>query len=201
MTLSPAEEELLLSQDWTRIRSLLEEKNRLLNEFSGKCALYEKVSRERAQRKRKNVSDPSGYALVASREIIDYYEEEYENEGRKSRLPIVAYKTTLSMPYPPQLGFSELRQLLHADLVGEKAASSDYKDSTRKIGLGFRIGIDKVDHGLPADGVHPGPLEGTGWDPQTCILYRVVLNIGKKFPEADIYTTQPLNIPVSFFEV
>ena len=201
MTLSPAEEDLLLSQDWTRIRSLLEEKNRLLNEFSGKCALYEKVARERAQRKRKNVSDPSGYALVASREIIDYYEEKHENEGRKLRLPIISYKTTLSMPYSPYLGFSKLQSLLLADLFGYKADTFGGKGSSSEDGIGFKIGIDLFDHDLPADGKHPGPLDGTSLDPQTCILYRVVLNIGKKFPEADIYTTQPLNIPVSFFEV
>lgn len=175
--------------------SLLKEAKQQLKESIDRCSLYQRIAKERAQRQRKNVSDPSGYAFVASREIIDYYDKTITN-GRKERIPIVAYKTTLSMPYPPQLGFSELRRLLEVDLVGNGAALIWSKDTVREDGIGSRIGIHRISEGLPADGKHPGPLEETGWDPETCILYRVILNIGKKFPEADLYTTQPLDIPV-----
>ena len=196
MTLTLEEEDILLRQDWMRIRSLLEEKNYLVNELTNKCALYERIAKERAQRSRKKGADPSGYAFVASREIIDYYDKKISN-GKNS---IIAYKTTLSMPYPPRLGFSELRRLLEVDLTGSGPALFGCEDSVREEGIGGRIGITIIPKGIPADGRHPGPLNIIGWDPETCILYRVALNIGKKFPEADLYTTQPLDIPVEMME-
>ncbi len=200
MTLSLAEENILLKQDWMSIRTLLEEKNQRLDELSKKCALYERIAKERAQRTRKKGSDPSGYAFVASREIIDYYDKT-SSKGKKERIPIVAYKTTLSMPYPPQLGFSELRRLLLADLVGDKAELSETENSLRKDVICPEIGIERFYRGFPADGKHPGLLADLRIDPQrTCILYRVALNIGKKFPEADLYTTQPLDIPIEMME-
>ncbi len=180
--------------------SRLEETEQHLQDAVDKCSLYERVAKERAQRSRKKVSDPSGYACITSREIIDYYDKG-SPEGKKERTPIIAYRTTLSMPYPSQLGFSELRRLLEVDLVGNGAALIWSKDSVREDGIGSRIGIHRISEGLPADGKHPGPLEETGWDPQTCILYRVALNIGKKFPEGDLYTTHPLDIPIEMMEV
>lgn len=195
MTLSLTEEQILLKQDWMRIRSLLEEKNQRLDELSKKCALYERIAKERAQRTRKKASDPSGYACISSREIIDYYERKLSG-GKKERVPIVAYKTTLSMPYPPQLGFSELRRLLLADLAGEETSSSDIEKAAWKNRICPEIEFDSYFCGFPADGKHPGPFE----DSQACFLYRVVLNIGKKFPEADLYSTKPLGIPVEMME-
>ena len=179
--------------------SLLKETEQQLKESIDRCSLYQRIAKECAQRQRKNVSDPSGYAFVASREIIDYYDKTISN-GKKERIPIVAYKTTLSMPYPPQLGFSELRRLLEVDLTGSGPVIFGSEDSVREGGIGGRIGITIIHKGIPADGRHPGPLNVTGWDPETCILYRVILNIGKKFPEADLYTTQPLDIPVEMME-
>ena len=199
MTLSISDELILLKQDWMSIRSLLEEKNQLLDELSNKCALYERIAKERALRSRKKGSDPSGYAFVASREIIDYYDIKLSN-GKKERIPIIAYKTTLSMPYPSQLGFSELRKLLIADLVRAKTTFSETENSIRKNVVRPKIGFDRFVRGFPADGKHPGLLEDEGLDPQTCLLYRVVMNIGKKFPEADLYTTQPLDIPLEMME-
>ena len=199
MTLPMEEEFMFLKEDWKGIKSLLEEKNRHLDELTKKCALYEKISRDRAQRKRKNVSDPSGYSFIASREIIDYYDKPISKE-KKERVPILAYKTTLSMPYPPQLGFSELRRLLIADLLGEKASSYGIEETTCKDGLILRTGINRFALDFPADGKNPGPLDAIGWDPRICLLYRVVLNIGKKFPETDLYTTQPLDIPAEMME-
>lgn len=198
MTLSISEEQILLKKDWMNIRSLLEEKNQRLDELSKKCALYERIAKERAQRARKKASDPSGYACIAIREIIDYYEREL-SRGKKERVPIVAYKTTLSMPYPSQLGFSELRRLLLADLVGAQAGLSETENSLRKDVIRPEIRFDKFIRGFPADEKHPGPF-GIDWDPQTCILYRVMINIGKKFPEADLYSTQPLDIPIEMME-
>ena len=179
--------------------SLLKEAKQQLKESIDRCSLYQRIAKERAQRQRKNVSDPSGYAFVASREIIDYYDKTISN-GKKERIPIVAYKTTLSMPYPPQLGFSELRRLLEVDLTGSGPALFCSEDSVREGGIGGRIGITIIHKGIPADGRHPGPLNVIGWDPETCILYRVILNIGKKFPEADLYSTQPLDIPDEMME-
>lgn len=179
--------------------SLLKEAKQQLKESIDRCSLYQRIAKERAQRQRKNVSDPSGYAFVASREIIDYYDKTISN-GKKERIPIVAYKTTLSMPYPPQLGFSELRRLLEVDLTGSGPALFCSEDSVREGGIGGRIGITIIHKGIPADGRHPGPLNVIGWDPETCILYRVILNIGKKFPETDLYSTQPLDIPDEMME-
>lgn len=198
MTLSISEEQILLKQDWMSIKSLLEEKNQRLDELSKKCALYERIAKERAQRSRKKASDPSGYACIAIREIIDYYEKEV-SRGKKERVPIVAYKTTLSMPYPSQLGFPELRRLLLADLVGVQAGLSETENSLHKDVIRPKIRFDRFIRGFPADEKHPGPF-GIDWGPQTCILYRVMINIGKKFPEADLYSTQPLDIPIEMME-
>ncbi len=179
--------------------SRLEETEQRLQESINKCSLYERIAKERAQRSRKKVSDPSGYACIASREIIDYYDK-VSLEGKKERTPIIAYRTTLSMPYPSQLGFSELRRLLEIDLVGNGAALICSKDSLCEDGIDSRIRIHRISEGLPADGKHPGPLENYNRDSQICILYRVTLNIRKKFPEADLYTTQPLDIPAEMME-
>ena len=184
-----------LQRELEHYKSLLDEKESRLKEYMNKCARYERIAKERAQRARKKASDPSGYACIGIREIIDYYEIEL-SRGKKERIPIVAYKTTLSMPYPSLLGFSELRRLLIADLVGEETSSYDIEKSAWKDRVRLEIGFDRYYDGFPADGKYPGAYR----DSQTCFLYRCALNIGKKFPEADLYSTKPPGIPVEMIE-
>ena len=175
--------------------SLLKETEQRLQETIDKCSLYERIAKERAQRARKKSSDPSGYACVAIREIIDYYEKELSG-GKKERIPIVAYKTTLSMPYPSQLGFSELRRLLSDDLLEKDISSSGTEDPVWKDRIRLKIGFDRYYTGFPADGKYPGAYR----DSQICFIYRAALNIGKKYPEADLYSTKPLGIPAEMME-
>ena len=182
-----------------RYRMLLNATERRLNEALYKCSLYEKIAKERAQRARKKASDPSGYMCTACREIMDSYDE-LTPEGKKQKTPIRAYRTTLSMPYPSQLGFSELRRLLEIDLVGSGSAVIGYADAAREEGIGYRIGIDRIPEGLPLEGKHPGPIYDGNPEPKPCVLYRVALNIGRRYPEADLYTTEPVIIPVEMLE-
>ena len=191
-------EELRLEKE--RYRMLLNATERRLSAALDKCALYEKIAKERAQRARKKVSDPSGYVCKACREIIDYYEESTPDGKKKQRKPVKAYRTTLSMPYPSQLGFAELRRLLEVDLVGSGMSLIGFQDAARVDGVGYRIGIDRIPEGLPLEGKHPGPLYEDHPDPAPCVLYRVALNIGKRFAEADLYTTEPVIIPVEMME-
>lgn len=191
-------EELRLENE--RYRMLLNATERRLSAALGKCALYEKIAKERAQRARKKASDPSGYVCKACREIIDYYEESTPDGKKTQRKPVKAYRTTLSMPYPSQLGFTELRRLLEVDLVGGGYRPVCFDNSPCVDGVGYRIGIDSIPEGLPLEGKHPGPLYDDQPDPAPCVLYRVALNTGKRFAEADLYTTEPVIIPVEMME-
>lgn len=190
-------EQLYLEKE--RYRMLLNATERRLSAALDKCALYERIARERAQRARKKASDPSGYVCKACREIIDYYEA-VDDKGHKQRKPVKAYRTTLSMPYPSQLGFDELRRLLEVDLVGSGSRPVGFGDAVCTSGVGYRIGIDRIPEGLPLEGKHPGPLNDGQPDPNPCVLYRVALNAGKRFAEADLYTTEPVFIPIEMME-
>ena len=68
-----------LQRELEHYKSLLDEKESRLKEYMNKCARYERIAKERAQRARKKASDPSGYACIGIREIIDYYEIELED--------------------------------------------------------------------------------------------------------------------------
>ena len=183
-----------LERDKKRLELLLLHSDRRLQDALGKCALYERIAKERAQRARKKTSDPSGYVCTGSREFYDRYEAITE-DGKKQIQPILAYKTSLEMPYPSGLGFDELRRLLEIDLVGSGYAVTPF--GIRETGIGYKIGLERIPEGLPADGKHPGLVEEDGRQPN--ILYRVQLNTGRKYPEADLYTTQAPEIPPEMF--
>lgn len=81
--------------------------------------------------------------------------------------------------------------------AGSNRSTQTAKRLTRR---GLRIGIDRIPEGLPLEGKHPGPLHEDHPDSAPCVLYRVALNIGKRFAEADLYTTEPVIIPVEMME-
>ena len=179
-----------------RLELLLKHTERRLHDTLGKCTLYERIAKERAQRARKKASDPSGYVCTGSREFFDHYEVITE-DGKTQQRQILAYKTTLQMPYPSGLGFAELRRLLEVDLVGGGEGVTPY--NVNASGIGYLIGLDRIPEGLPADGKHPGILEDGSPEPLPNILYRVQLITGRKYPEADLYTTQAPEIPPEMF--
>lgn len=175
-------------------RISLDYMSRDLDKAMYKCNLYQEVAKDKAKRARKLPKDHTGYTCVASREVMEKFDKMTES-GKTVQSSTVAYRTTLSMPYPSALGYDELRRLLEVDLVrGGKVGL--YSEP----GMGYAMGIDWIVEGLPNDGKHPGPEELCYINQSpACVLYRVTLNIGKRYAEADLYTTAPLVIPPEYY--
>ena len=186
-----AENEKLRKEN-EHLRGLLKIADRRLHEEMGKAALYERVTKDKAKRGRKAAPDRDGYIITGAREIMDRYEHD-DGKGHVTLLPIVAYRTTLSMPYPSGLGFDELRRRLEIDLIGN--GHDHYLQYNGWDGLGYRLGMDRIIEGCPVDGKHPGKdkeiNDGLPHDP-VCILYRTALNLCKEYAEVELYTTAPL---------
>jgi hypothetical protein len=154
-----------------------------------KCHLYQDIAKDKAKRARKLPKDHTGYTCVASREVMEKYDKKTDT-GRIVQDTVVGYRTTFAMPYPSALGYDELRRLLEIDLV------HGGKEGLYSIpGMGYVMGIDRIIEGLPNNGKHPGPEDLCDIQTPACILYRVSLNTGKRYAEADLYTTTPLIIP------
>lgn len=163
--------------------------SRDLDKAMYKCHQYENIAKEKAKRARKRGPDKSAYICLSNREYFDRYETTDEN-GKQVSIPILAYKTVLQMPYPSQLGYAELRRLLEIDLVENGYDHILYYNEIND-GLGYRLGLNRIVEGLPADGKHPGPLEGfEGGLTAPNILYRVLLKLCGNFPEAELFTTK-----------
>lgn len=167
--------------------------SRDLDKAMDRCHLYEDIAKDKAKRARKLPKDHTGYTCVASREVMEKYDRKTET-GKVIQDSTVGYRTTLSMPYPSALGYTELRRLLEIDLV------HGGKEGLYSIpGVAYTMGIDRVVEGLPNNGKHPGPEELCDVQTPTCVLYRVSLNTGKRYAEADLYTTTPLTIPPEYY--
>ncbi len=157
-----------------------------------KCHLYQDIAKDKAKRARKLPKDHTGYICIASREVMEKYER--ITNGKINRQPVIAYRTTLQMPYPSALGFTELRRLLEVDLV------RGGKEGLYSVpGMGYALGIDRIQEDLPVDGKHPGPEDLCDVQTPVCVLYRVSLNLGKRYAEVDLYTTEPLDIPTEYY--
>lgn len=174
-------------------RISLDYMSRDLDKAMYKCHLYQDVAKDKAKRARKLPKDHTGYTCVASREVMEKYDR-ITGTGKTVQDSTVGYRTTFTMPYPSALGYDELRRLLEVDLVrgGKEGLYCD-------PGMGYAMGIDRIVEGLPNNGKHPGPEYLCDIQDPTCILYRVSLNVGKRYAEADLYTTAPLIIPPELY--
>ena len=180
-----------LKKENNQLRLLLRHDDIQLNDALRELDKYKTIAKEKATRARKGSPGHDGYIVIGSREIMDRYEHT-DRDGNKTIIPVVAYRTTLSMPYPSGLGFDELRRLLEIDLIGN--GYNHYLQYNGWDGLGYRLGMDRVIEGCPVDGKHPGIEESNSsmiTDP-VCVLYRVQFNCCKEYPEVDLYTTAPL---------
>lgn len=166
--------------------------SRDLSHFMSKCHKYESIAKEKAKRDRKLPKDHSGYSCIGSREFQEKYCIEFL--GRVDKGTVIAYRTMFETPYLSSLGYEEIRHLIEVDFVGGG------KEGLYSIpGRAYVMGIDYVYQGMPNDGKHPGPETLSPGQRAQCILYRMILNLGKKYAVAEVYTTASLIIPPEYF--